>query len=102
LRNLLGNAVKFTPENGSITIEAGRRDRTVQFSIRDTGPGIPKENLETIFEKFHQSPGQAPGSMKGTGLGLAFVKHIITAHGGKVWAQSEPGEGTVFLFVLPL
>jgi two-component system sensor histidine kinase GlrK len=102
LRNLLGNAVKFTPESGKIAIKAGRRDRTMEFSIRDTGPGIPKKNLETIFEKFHQSPGQAPGSIKGTGLGLAFVKHIITAHGGKVWAQSEPGEGTTFLFVLPL
>lgn len=102
LRNLLGNAVKFTPENGNITIKAGRRDRTVRFSIRDTGPGIPRENLETVFEKFHQSPGQAPGSMKGTGLGLAFVKHIIMAHGGKVWAESEPGQGTTFLFVLPL
>lgn len=102
LRNLLGNAVKFTPDNGRITINAGRRDRTVQFSIRDTGPGIPKENLEMVFEKFHQSPGQAPGSIKGTGLGLAFVKHIITAHGGRVWAESEPGEGTTFLFALPL
>ncbi len=102
LRNLLGNAVKFTPENGQITIKAGRRDRTMEFSMRDTGPGIPRENLETVFEKFHQSPGQAPGSIKGTGLGLAFVKHIITAHGGKVWAESEPGQGTTFLFALPL
>jgi two-component system sensor histidine kinase GlrK len=102
LRNLLGNAVKFTPEEGRVTINACIKDRTMQFSIRDTGPGIPRENLETIFEKFHQSPGQAPGSMKGTGLGLAFVKHIITAHGGKVWAESEPGQGTTFLFALPL
>ena len=102
LRNLLGNAVKFTPEKGRVTINARIKDRTVQFSMQDTGPGIPRENLETVFEKFHQSPGQAPGSIKGTGLGLAFVKHIITAHGGKVWAESEPGQGTTFLFVLPL
>lgn len=102
LRNLVGNAIKFTPENGRITLKATRRDRTVQFSVKDTGPGIPRENLEMIFEKFHQSPGQAPGSMKGTGLGLAFVRQIITAHGGKVWAESEPGKGTTFIFALPL
>lgn len=101
LRNLVGNAVKFTPENGSITMRTYRKGRSVEFSIKDTGPGIPRENLEMIFEKFQQSPGQAPGSIKGTGLGLAFVKHIITAHGGKVWAESEPGEGTTFTFALP-
>lgn len=101
LRNLVGNAVKFTPENGCITMRTRRKDRSVEFSIKDTGPGIPRENLEMIFEKFHQSPGQPPGSIKGTGLGLAFVKHIITAHGGKVWAESEPGGGTTFTFALP-
>lgn len=102
LRNLVGNAVKFTPEQGSITIRAYRKDHAVEFTITDTGPGVPDENLETIFEKFHQLPGQARGSIKGTGLGLAFVKHIVLAHGGKVWAENEPGKGTTFIFALPL
>jgi len=102
LRNLVGNAVKFTPEQGSITIRAYRRDHAVEFTITDTGPGVPDENLETIFEKFHQLPGQARGSIKGTGLGLAFVKHIVLAHGGKVWGENEPGKGTTFIFALPL
>ena len=101
LRNLIGNAVKFTPEGGEITISAFRREGEVAFSVKDTGPGIPKENLDAIFEKFSQPPVKASEWAKGTGLGLAFVKHIITAHGGKVWAESEPRRGSTFIFVLP-
>jgi two-component system sensor histidine kinase GlrK len=101
LRNLIGNAVKFTPEEGEISISAFRRNDGVAFSVQDTGPGIPKENLEAIFEKFSQPPVKASEWAKGTGLGLAFVKHIITAHGGKVWAESEPRRGSTFIFVLP-
>jgi two-component system, NtrC family, sensor histidine kinase GlrK len=101
LRNLIGNAVKFTPEEGEITISAFRRKNGVAFSVQDTGPGIPKENLEAIFEKFRQPPVKTSEWSKGTGLGLAFVKHIITAHGGKVWAESEPRRGSTFTFVLP-
>lgn len=102
IRNLVGNAVKFTPENGLISINVRRHDGSLEFSIHDTGPGIPEESLETIFEKFHQSPVRSSGPIKGTGLGLAFVKHIIAAHGGSVWAQSEPGKGATFIFVLPM
>ena len=102
IRNLFGNAVKFTPENGQISIDVCRRNGSLEFSINDTGPGIPAENLERVFEKFHQSPVKAASSIKGTGLGLAFVKHIITAHGGIVWAKSEPGKGATFIFALPL
>jgi two-component system, NtrC family, sensor histidine kinase GlrK len=101
LRNLIGNAVKFTPEEGEIRISAFREDNGVAFSVQDTGPGIPKENLGAIFEKFSQPPVKASEWAKGTGLGLAFVKHIITAHGGKVWAESEPRQGSTFTFVLP-
>ena len=100
-RNLVGNAGKFTPQNGSIAVRGYSAGTTVRFSIKDTGPGVSREDLETIFEKFHQVRGQPPGSLKGTGLGLAFVKQIITAHGGKVWVESEEGKGSTFIFSLP-
>ena len=101
LRNLIGNAVKYTPEGGQIVISAFCRDHGVECAFKDTGQGIPKENLKEIFEKFHQLPVKTSEWAKGTGLGLAFVKHIITAHGGKVWAESIPGQGSTFTFVLP-
>ncbi|HSR11097.1 MAG TPA: ATP-binding protein, partial [Thermodesulfobacteriota bacterium] len=97
LRNYLGNAVKFTPEAGEITISTEREDGRVKVRVKDTGPGIPQESLAGIFEKFQQGP-----LKKGTGLGLALVKHIVTAHGGRVWAESEPGRGSSFFFVLPV
>jgi len=102
VRNLVGNAVKYTPEEGQIIISVFCRDHEVECSFKDTGPGIPKENLKEIFEKFHQLPVRTSEWSKGTGLGLAFVKHIIAAHGGKVWAESTPGQGSTFIFVLPL
>jgi two-component system, NtrC family, sensor histidine kinase GlrK len=101
LRNLIGNAVKYTPEGGQIVISASCNDHEVECAFKDTGPGIPKENLKEIFEKFHQLPVKTSEWAKGTGLGLAFVKNIITAHGGKVWAENSPGQGSIFTFVLP-
>jgi two-component system, NtrC family, sensor histidine kinase GlrK len=97
VRNLIGNAVKFTPEGGVVTVTAANRDGTLEVCVRDTGPGLAPEYLADIFEKYRQGP--HPG--KGTGLGLAIVKHVITAHGGKVWAESAPGQGSSFCFVLP-
>lgn len=101
MRNLIGNAVKFTPEGGQINISVHRSARGIEVSTSDTGPGIPKENLSVIFDKFHQLPVRSTEWSRGTGLGLAFVKHIIAAHGGKVWAESELGRGSVFTFLLP-
>jgi two-component system sensor histidine kinase GlrK len=101
LRNLIGNAAKFTPEGGEMTISARLGNGGVEFSVKDSGPGIPKENTSAIFEKFQQLPVKASEWAKGTGLGLAIVKHIVTAHGGKVWAESEPGQGSTFFVVLP-
>ena len=102
LRNLLGNAVKFTPERGQVRVVARLVNRGVEVSVSDTGPGIKKENLTTIFEKFHQESFKHSNHIKGTGLGLAIVKHVVTAHGGRVWAESEPGQGSSFVFVLPV
>jgi two-component system sensor histidine kinase GlrK len=96
LRNLIGNAIKFTPEGGLITLAAYPTPDGLEVSVSDTGAGIPQENLTTIFEKFESSDPK-----KGTGLGLAIVKNIIAAHGGKVWAESEPGKGSRFTFALP-
>lgn len=102
LRNLIGNALKFTPEEGQVRVSARLTNGEVEVSIADTGPGIPKENLTTIFEKFHQAHLKNSNKIEGTGLGLAIVKHIITAHGGRVWAESKPGQGSSFTFVLPV
>ncbi|MBP1708556.1 MAG: integral rane sensor signal transduction histidine kinase [Deltaproteobacteria bacterium] len=101
LRNIIGNATKFTPKGGKVKISAHPVDQGVKVSVADTGPGIPEKDLNTIFEKFQQAP--LPGSYPttGTGLGLAIAKHIITSHGGKIWVESEPGKGSTFIFVLP-
>jgi len=101
LRNLIGNAVKFTPGGGHITIVAQVMEKGVSVSVTDTGPGIPKEDLKAIFDKFQQATMTSYNKIKGTGLGLAIVKHIINAHGGKVWVESEPGHGSTFIFLLP-
>lgn len=100
LRNLLGNAIKFTPAGGSVKVVARGVDGKVEIAIQDTGPGIAPENLGRIFEKYHQiAAGHHPP--QGTGLGLAISKHIVTAHGGNIWAESHPGNGSTFIFVLP-
>jgi two-component system sensor histidine kinase GlrK len=101
LRNLVGNALKFTPPGGQITVSTRLANSKIEVAVTDTGPGIPEENLTTIFEKFHQAPFKYSSQTKGTGLGLAIVRHIITAHGGKVWAESQPGKGSTFIFQLP-
>ncbi len=100
LRNLLGNALKFTPRGGTVSITARSEDDTVIVSVVDTGPGIPREHLAVIFDKFRQVPGSA--KVPGTGLGLAIVKHIIEAHGGTIWVHSESGSGSTFTFQLPV
>ena len=102
LRNLIGNAVKFTPGGGNITISARPVENGLSVSVKDTGSGIPKEDLNVIFDKFKQATLESYDKMKGTGLGLAIVKHIINAHGGKVWVESEPGQGSTFVFFLPV
>jgi two-component system sensor histidine kinase GlrK len=102
LKNLLGNAIKFTPEGGTITIAAAVQSGVIQVSVKDSGPGISGDQLPLIFEKFRQVPTSGTPMVKGTGLGLTIVKQIISAHGGKVWAESEPGRGSTFYFTLPL
>jgi len=102
LRNIIGNAIKFNYENGTIKLEAYQKGNAVEVAVHDTGPGLPKEDLERIFVKFQQvSPAQG-GSVKGTGIGLATVKQVVLAHGGKVWATSQVGAGSTIHITLPL
>ena len=102
LRNLIGNAVKFTPNNGSVSVFARAVEQGVKVSVTDTGIGIAQESLNAIFEKFQQDTVTQADKIKGTGLGLSIVKHIIESHGGKVWAESTLGQGSTFIFVLPV
>ena len=101
LRNLLGNAIKFTPDGGTVNVLARHEEKKVFVTVRDTGIGISKENLTDIFEKYRQGDSGRSEYIKGTGLGLAIVKHIVTAHGGSIWAESDPGQGSSFTFFLP-
>ena len=101
LRNLLGNAVKFTPKGGQVTVTATPVDGKLQVSVQDSGPGIPAESLTAIFEKFHQGNDKGAHTRPGTGLGLAIAKNIINSHGGEIWAESQLGQGSKFCFVLP-
>ncbi|MFP4320892.1 MAG: sensor histidine kinase [Anaerolineales bacterium] len=101
LKNIVHNAIKFTPIGGTIRVwaEIGTADDEVQLGIQDTGPGIAKENLDRIFERFFQ---ENRARSDGTGLGLAIARHIILAHGGRIWAISAPNAGTCFYFTVPL
>lgn len=100
LSNLLDNALKFTPEGGRITVELSRQENELVICVRDTGPGIPIEELDRIFERFFK--GDRARTSAGSGLGLAIVKHLVQLHGGRVWAESPPGGGAVVGFTLPL
>ena len=105
LTNLVGNAIKFTPEGGTISVSAGLSDQDenlVAVSVRDTGIGIPEDQLKKVFEKFHQVEGSLHRSVTGTGLGLAITRGLIETHQGTIWAESELGKGSTFTFTLPL
>jgi len=101
-RNIIGNAIKFTQENGHIKLDARVMADRVEIAVQDTGIGIPQEDLGRIFIKFQQVIPAKGEKIKGTGLGLATVKQIIMAHGGKVWATSQLGQGSTFYISLPL
>jgi signal transduction histidine kinase len=99
MSNLLGNSLKFTPPGGSITTGVKRTDGNALFCIRDTGPGIPKEHLQDIFSPYWQAKRT---ERLGAGLGLPIAKGIVEAHGGTIWVESTPGDGSRFYFTLPV
>jgi signal transduction histidine kinase len=100
--NLIGNAVKFTPNEGQITISAKVNGNQAIIAVSDTGYGIEKENLEKIFQEFFRVDNTINVQAKGTGLGLSLVKRIIEIHKEKIWAESETGKGSTFYFTLKL
>jgi two-component system phosphate regulon sensor histidine kinase PhoR len=100
LGNLIHNAIKFTPDRGSISIGAAPVADKIKVSVTDSGVGIPQEDLPRIFERFYKVD-RARGK-SGTGLGLAIARHVVEAHGGKIWAESVEGKGATFYFTLPV
>jgi signal transduction histidine kinase len=102
LYNLVENALKYTPDGGSVTIQLQCTASTITFAIQDSGIGIPKSDLPRLFEKFYRGTNREALAKRGTGLGLAIVKSIAERHGGKVWAESELGQGSTFHLQVPL
>ncbi|HEX6041820.1 sensor histidine kinase, partial [Longimicrobium sp.] len=98
ISNLVGNAVKFTPEGGSVTLGAAWDGRELHLSVADTGAGISPEQLPHVFGRFWQADS---ADSRGLGLGLAIARGIVEAHGGRIWVESELGEGSTFHFTLP-
>jgi two-component system sensor histidine kinase GlrK len=102
LNNLIGNAIRFSPEGGTIEIGAARQAQEIHITIRDQGPGIPMEDRAYIFQPFYQGGNQPPGKIQGSGLGLAIARTHIEAHGGELRLCDEEAAGTCFLIRLPL
>lgn len=100
LRQLLGNALKFSPPESTISIVAWRDGNTVRVAVRDRGPGIPHDEIESIFERFYRGK-QARETVAGTGIGLSIAREIISAHHGRLWVENSRGGGAEFSFILP-
>lgn len=103
LTNLVGNALQYTPSGGSVTLDVEVIGSTAQFSVKDTGLGIPAEHLTHIFDRFYRVDKSRSRARGGSGIGLTIARHLVEAHGGQIWAQSDgAGCGSVFFFTLPL
>jgi PAS domain S-box-containing protein len=96
--NLVGNAVKFTPDGGHITVRAAPAGDLVQFAVIDSGPGIPAQELPHVFDRYYQAQRK---NRDGIGLGLSIARGIVEAHGGRIWVDSDEGKGSTFFFTLP-
>jgi signal transduction histidine kinase len=102
LFNLLDNAVRFAPEGGEVVVSASRRNGSCTVAVRDDGPGIAAEHLPRLFERFYRVDTARSRDDGGTGIGLAIARSVVEAHGGRIWAESDPGTGSVFSFELPV
>jgi histidine kinase len=101
LFNLLDNAVRFTPDGGTVRVLAAHEGDECEVSVEDTGPGIPAEHLPLVFERFYREDPSRSRDDGGTGIGLAIARSVVEAHGGRIWAESVDGKGSTFRFVLP-
>ena len=101
ITNILFNAVKYTPAGGQVSLEVKDEGATVRVTVSDTGIGIPEEAMPHIFEEFYRADNARAAERDGTGLGLAFAKQVVERHGGRIWAQPNPGGGSTFAFTLP-
>ena len=102
LLNLLTNGIKYTHDNGSVSVEARTVDGMVEIWVNDTGMGIAKEDQDKVFQRFTQIDSSATRSQGGTGLGLAIVKELVELHGGSIRLQSKLGKGSSFVFTMPI
>jgi PAS domain S-box-containing protein len=102
LTNLVGNAVRYTPQGGDIEVRAYAVEKAVRIDVRDTGIGIDPEDMAHIFERFYRADHPLVQETRGTGLGLSIVKMFVEMHGGRIWVESDPGQGSTFTFILPL
>jgi PAS domain S-box-containing protein len=101
LDNLLSNAIKYSPKGGDIVVHGDYDDDWVQVAVSDQGPGIPEDQLGRVFERFHRVDNALTNNTQGTGLGLYLAHAVITAHGGRIWANNNPDGGAIFTFMLP-
>ena len=101
LLNLVGNAIKFT-DAGEVGIAVSVANGAFEVAVSDTGPGIPEAERKEIFEEFHQMDSSSTREKGGTGLGLSIARKIVELHGGRIWVESEVGDGSTFRFTLPV
>jgi signal transduction histidine kinase len=103
LINLLGNALRYTPEDGAVRVSAEGRDGAVAFHVADNGIGIAPEHLPHLFERFYRVDKARSRALGGSGIGLTIAKAIVEAHDGRIWASSDgPGQGATFSFTIPI
>jgi two-component system phosphate regulon sensor histidine kinase PhoR len=102
LTNLTNNAIKYSPNGGTVTVRGRKLDGMIRMSIDDQGMGIPKDHLAKVFDRFHRIDNRDTRKVGGTGIGLYLVKHFVEAHGGRIWVESEVGVGSQFIFEMPL
>jgi len=102
LLNLVDNAIKYTPINGSVSINASLQGKFVRIDVKDTGIGIPKKDIPRIFERFYRVDKARSRELGGTGLGLSIAKHLIQSHGGDIQVISSPSKGSTFTFTVPI
>jgi signal transduction histidine kinase len=100
--NLIDNAVKYSGKDVNVAVDVRQEDGRVAVRVSDRGPGIPPSELKQIFKRFYRVPGPLASKVKGTGLGLYIVRSVAKRHGGRAWAESEPGQGSTFVVEFPL